>query len=161
MVPTGRPGGVQTTLCWRYVGQLPISSTAPGASRYSTRAGPKCRSSPASLFGCSEGDRRVVKGQACPNEGWVPVQPGHAENARIAAVISDRDAGHSTGSGFVEVSSNGEADAAITALNGQDHGGRALTVNEARSFPPFGAGKMKRSRTTATRPARYSITISS
>ncbi len=49
-----------------------------------------------------------------------------------AAVIADRDTGRSKGFGFVEMSTEGEAQAAIAALNGQDNGGRALTVNEAR-----------------------------
>jgi RNA recognition motif-containing protein len=49
-----------------------------------------------------------------------------------AAVIADRDTGQSKGFGFVEMSSDGEAQAAIAALNGQDHSGRALTVNEAK-----------------------------
>src|SRR5688500_7001401 len=49
-----------------------------------------------------------------------------------AEVISDRDSGRSKGFGFVEMSSDDEAQAAINALNGQDHEGRALTVNEAR-----------------------------
>ena len=45
-----------------------------------------------------------------------------------AEVISDRDTGRSKGFGFVEMANDGEADAAVTAMNGQDHGGRALTV---------------------------------
>lgn len=49
-----------------------------------------------------------------------------------AEVISDRMTGQSKGFGFVEMASDDEAQAAITALNGQDHGGRALTVNEAK-----------------------------
>jgi RNA recognition motif-containing protein len=49
-----------------------------------------------------------------------------------AQIINDRDTGRSKGFGFVEMSSDDEAQAAITALNGHDHGGRALTVNEAR-----------------------------
>ena len=49
-----------------------------------------------------------------------------------AQVISDRDTGRSKGFGFVEMSSDAEAQAAIAAMNGQEHGGRALTVNEAR-----------------------------
>ena len=47
-------------------------------------------------------------------------------------VISDRMTGRSKGFGFVEMSSDSEAQAAISALNGQEQNGRALTVNEAR-----------------------------
>jgi RNA recognition motif-containing protein len=49
-----------------------------------------------------------------------------------AQIINDRDTGRSKGFGFVEMSSDQEAQAAIAALNGQEHNGRALTVNEAR-----------------------------
>ncbi len=49
-----------------------------------------------------------------------------------ATVVTDRDTGRSRGFGFVEMPNNGEADAAIVALNGSDVGGRPLTVNEAR-----------------------------
>ena len=49
-----------------------------------------------------------------------------------AQVIMDRDSGRSKGFGFVEMSSDTEAQSAITALNGQEHAGRALNVNEAR-----------------------------
>ena len=49
-----------------------------------------------------------------------------------AQVIMDRDAGRSKGFGFVEMGADQEAQNAITALNGQQMGGRALTVNEAR-----------------------------
>ncbi len=49
-----------------------------------------------------------------------------------AEIIQDRETGRSKGFGFVQMSSDGEADAAINALNGQEHGGRALTVNVAK-----------------------------
>jgi len=49
-----------------------------------------------------------------------------------AQVIMDRDTGRSKGFGFVEMSSDAEAQTAIQALNGQDSGGRPLTVNEAK-----------------------------
>jgi len=49
-----------------------------------------------------------------------------------AQVITDRDTGRSKGFGFVEMSSDQEAQAAINALNGKDMDGRALTVNEAK-----------------------------
>ncbi len=57
-----------------------------------------------------------------------------------AQVIEDRSTGRSKGFGFVEMSSDTEAQAAIDALNGQDHGGRALTVNEARPREPRSGG---------------------
>ncbi len=49
-----------------------------------------------------------------------------------AQVIMDRDTGRSKGFGFVEMDNGEQAQAAITALNGQNMNGRALTVNEAR-----------------------------
>jgi RNA recognition motif-containing protein len=49
-----------------------------------------------------------------------------------AEVISDRATGRSKGFGFVEMSSDEEAQAAIAALNGTEHDGRNLTVNEAK-----------------------------
>src|SRR3954464_10960362 len=49
-----------------------------------------------------------------------------------AEVISDRATGRSKGFGFVEMGSDEEAQAAITALNGTEHDGRNLTVNEAK-----------------------------
>ena len=59
-----------------------------------------------------------------------------------AEVISDRMTGRSKGFGFVEMSTDEEAQAAIAALNGQDNNGRALTVNEAkpREDRPRGGG---------------------
>jgi RNA recognition motif-containing protein len=57
-----------------------------------------------------------------------------------ATVVTDRDTGRSRGFGFVEMSNNTEADTAITALNGSDSGGRALTVNEARPKTDRGGG---------------------
>jgi RNA recognition motif-containing protein len=57
-----------------------------------------------------------------------------------AQVIADRDTGRSKGFGFVEMSSDAEAQAAIAAMNGQDVGGRALTVNEAKPKASGGGG---------------------
>ena len=57
-----------------------------------------------------------------------------------AQIINDRDTGRSKGFGFVEMGSDDEAQAAIAALNGQEHGGRALTVNEARPREDRGGG---------------------
>lgn len=64
-----------------------------------------------------------------------------------AQVIMDRDSGRSKGFGFVEMSGSQEAQAAIEALNGKEHDGRQLTVNEARpktesgSRGGFGGGR--------------------
>lgn len=57
-----------------------------------------------------------------------------------AQVIEDRDTGRSKGFGFVEMSSDQEAQAAIDGLNGQDQNGRPLTVNEARPREDRGGG---------------------
>ena len=57
-----------------------------------------------------------------------------------AQVIMDRDTGRSKGFGFVEMGSDQEAQAAIAALNGQEHDGRRLTVNEARPKTEGGRG---------------------
>ncbi len=49
-----------------------------------------------------------------------------------AAVIMDRDTGRSRGFGFVEMANNDEARRAIQELDGFDHDGRKLRVNEAQ-----------------------------
>ncbi|MFH1964488.1 MAG: RNA-binding protein [Acidobacteriota bacterium] len=62
---------------------------------------------------------------------------GTVDSARI---ITDRDSGRSKGFGFVEMSDQSEAQAAIEALNGSDIDGRSITVNEARPKPAGGGG---------------------
>jgi RNA recognition motif-containing protein len=69
-------------------------------------------------------------------------QCGTVESAKI---IMDRDTGRSKGFGFVEMSSDAEAQTAISRLNGADYEGRAMTVNEAKPMVPrenrgFGGG---------------------
>jgi cold-inducible RNA-binding protein len=54
-----------------------------------------------------------------------------AGTCESAAVIIDRATGQSRGFGFVEMSSNAEAEKAIQQFNGHDFKGRALKVNEA------------------------------
>jgi len=56
-----------------------------------------------------------------------------------AQVITDRETGRSRGFGFVEMDDQA-AQEAINALNGQQHGGRALTVNEAKPKSESGGG---------------------
>jgi len=57
-----------------------------------------------------------------------------------ATVITDRETGRSRGFGFVEMSSDAEAQAAIDGLNGAQLGGRNLTVNKARPRENRGGG---------------------
>jgi RNA recognition motif-containing protein len=49
-----------------------------------------------------------------------------------AIIINDKISGRSRGFGFVEMSSDEEAQAAVKAMDGQELDGRTLTVNEAR-----------------------------
>jgi cold-inducible RNA-binding protein len=62
------------------------------------------------------------------------------------AVITDRETGRSKGFGFVEYGNDSEARNAIQALSGQEYGGRALTVNEARPKTAGGGGRPGRDR---------------
>lgn len=57
-----------------------------------------------------------------------------------AQVIIDRYSMRSRGFGFVEMPNGSEAEAAIAALNGNEHQGRQLTVNEARDRREGGGG---------------------
>jgi RNA recognition motif-containing protein len=56
-------------------------------------------------------------------------QVGSVDSAKV---ITDRDTGRSKGFGFVEMSSDDEAQAAISKFDGTDFEGRAMTVNEAK-----------------------------
>ena len=60
-----------------------------------------------------------------------------------AQIITDRETGRSKGFAFIEMASDAAAQAADDALNGQQHGGRKLTVNEAkpRETRPSGGGR--------------------
>lgn len=64
-------------------------------------------------------------------------QYGKVDSCRL---ITDRDSGRSKGFGFVEMSSDEEAEKAISSLNGRELDGRALTVNEARPQAPRSGG---------------------
>ena len=66
-----------------------------------------------------------------------------AGNVESAVVITDKMSGRSKGFGFVEMSSDEEAQKAIQMYNGQEIDGRKVTVNEARpqeSRPRQGGG---------------------
>ena len=62
-----------------------------------------------------------------------------------ATVVTDRETGRSRGFGFVEMSSESEADKAITTLNGRDVGGRQINVSEAKPREGSGNGGRPRS----------------
>ena len=62
---------------------------------------------------------------------------GTVESARV---ITDRMTGRSKGFGFVEMSSQSEAEEAIEKLNQTDMEGRSITVNEAKPREPRGGG---------------------
>jgi len=70
-------------------------------------------------------------------------QCGTVESSKI---ITDRESGRSKGFGFVEMSTEAEAQAAITRFNGAAYDGRPMTVNEAKPMAPrenrggFGGG---------------------
>lgn len=59
-----------------------------------------------------------------------------------ASIVMDRETGRPRGFGFIEMGSAEEGNKAITAMNGQNIGGRALVVNEAkpREDRPRGGG---------------------
>ncbi len=61
-------------------------------------------------------------------------------NVQSAEIVMDRETGRSKGFGFVEMGQDSEAAAAITGLNLQEHGGRHITVNEARPRESRGGG---------------------
>ena len=77
------------------------------------------------------------------------VQDLFSEHGQVTNVtlINDRETGQPRGFGFVEMSNSGEANAAISALNGRDFGGRTLNINEAKpreSRPSGGFGGGRR-----------------
>ena len=73
--------------------------------------------------------------------GNLPYQTGEAELTELfsksgtvetARIMRDMATGRARGFGFVEMGSDAEAHAAIEKFNGEDYGGRPMTVNEAR-----------------------------
>ena len=63
-----------------------------------------------------------------------------AGTVESASVVEDRETGRSRGFGFVEMATKEEGEAAISQLNGQEVGGRALNVNEAKPREDRGGG---------------------
>lgn len=57
---------------------------------------------------------------------------GDGRQVSSVQIITDRQTGRSRGFGFVEFDNDGDAQSAISSLNGAEMGGRTLVVNEAR-----------------------------
>jgi RNA recognition motif-containing protein len=74
------------------------------------------------------------------SEGDLEAMFGHAGVVKSVQIIKDRDSGRSKGFGFVEMSSQEEAEKAISMFNGREVSGRALTVNMARPKEDRGPG---------------------
>jgi len=57
-----------------------------------------------------------------------------------ASIITDRDTGRARGFGFVEMSTEEEAQAAISTIDGLELDGRNIRVSEARERTPRAGG---------------------
>jgi cold-inducible RNA-binding protein len=65
---------------------------------------------------------------------------GDGRKVEDVAIVTDRDTGQPRGFAFVEMGSQSDAQAAMSALNGMEVGGRSLAVNEARERTSSGGG---------------------
>jgi RNA recognition motif-containing protein len=90
-------------------------------------------------------------------EGTLKEQFGQAGTVETATIIMDKMTGRSKGFGFVEMSSDEEAQKAIELFNGKELDGRTLTVNEARPMEnrPRGGGGFNRGGFGARLQNRY------
>src|SRR5438445_9334521 len=104
---------------------------------------PPYRGRVASFFGVSQMGRKLYVGNLAygVTDSDLSTMFGAHGTVESAQVIMDRDTGRSKGFGFVEMKTDQEAQAAIAALNGQESGGRTLTVNEARPKSEGGGGR--------------------
>lgn len=78
--------------------------------------------------------RRLYVGNLPYSASEQSLETAFSPHGRVESVklITDRDTGQSKGFGFIEMSSDAEANAAISAMNGKDLDGRPITVNEAK-----------------------------
>ena len=75
------------------------------------------------------------------SEGTLREKFAEAGTVESASVITDRMSGRSKGFGFVEMSSDEEAQKAVDMFNGKELDGRTITVNEARPKEAGGGGR--------------------
>jgi len=78
------------------------------------------------------------------NDGELQQMFAEFGSVDTASVVIDRATGRSKGFGFVEMSSDDEAQAAISGMDGKEFSGRQIKVNEARPRPAGGGGGGRR-----------------
>jgi cold-inducible RNA-binding protein len=78
--------------------------------------------------------RRLYVGNLPYSASEQSLETAFSAHGRVESVklITNRDTGESKGFGFVEMSTDADANAAIAAMNGTELDGRSITVNEAR-----------------------------
>jgi RNA recognition motif-containing protein len=87
--------------------------------------------------------KRLYVGNLSFSTTEATLQAAFSQDGRKVAsvsVVQDRDTGKSRGFAFVEMATDGDAQAAIQAMNGVQVDGRALRVNEAEERKPRGGG---------------------
>lgn len=87
--------------------------------------------------------KRLYVGNLSYDSTEESIRAAFSEDGRSVSevqVMTDRDTGRPRGFGFVEMSSDQDAQAAIQALDGTNLDGRNITVNEARERSPRGGG---------------------
>lgn len=79
--------------------------------------------------------KKIYVGNISPNADQASLKALFSVFGKVekAYIVTDRKTGQSKGFGFVEMSSDAEAKAAIEALNGKNCGGYTVKVNEAKS----------------------------
>jgi RNA recognition motif-containing protein len=87
--------------------------------------------------------RRLFVGNLSYNTAEMGLRDAFGQVGTVAdaKIVMDRDTGRPRGFGFVEMSSDQEAQAAITQFNGRELDGRAITVNEAQERGGGGGGR--------------------
>ena len=87
--------------------------------------------------------RRLYVGNLSYNTTEIGLREAFGQVGTVAdaKIVMDRDTGRPRGFGFVEMSSDQEAQQAIQELNGRELDGRAINVNEAQERSSGGGGR--------------------